>query len=295
MKRIIKTYLAVSAAVILLAGCNLPVDNSQNQSALETVVAQTVEAANLQNTATAAANPGQPSPPVETAEATANNPTAAPPTAASTAEPTPTIRLTPTNSPDDPKKGLGSPAWTSNFGPNDEWKWNDYDDPGHKAIYKNTELHYTVEDPATSIRWTYGALNIENYYFEVTALSQDKCSGKNRYGIVFGTPSDKYNQGYLFEVSCDGSYRLGVYNGSKYSALINWTSKGVIKTGPNQANEIGVWFRGKKIVLYINGVNVGQVSDDTYNGKGKLGLLIDSTDINDFTIAFDDAAYWVLP
>lgn len=297
-----KLIFVIVLILIAMAACNLPGselpgNNGQIQNPLETIVALTVEAVNQKETATAAANPGQPSQPPASAETPADNPTAVPPTEIPTEEEsaTATITLTPTTSPDDPKKNLGSPAWTSNFGATDEWKWNDYDDPGHKAVYKGEQLHFSVEDPATSIRWTYGALNIENYYFEVTAFTQDKCSGNNRYGVIFGTPSDKYDRGYLYEVRCDGSFRLGVYNGSTFSTLINWTSQGAIKTGPTQSNELGVWFKGKKIVLYINGVKVGEVSDDTYTGKGKLGLLIDSTDINDFTIVFDDAAYWVLP
>ena len=58
---------------------------------------------------------------------------------------------------------------------------------------------------------------------------------------------------------------------------------------------MGVWRKGNQIAIYINGVKVGQVADNTYPNKGKIGFLIDSIDTNNFTVAFDDAAYWDLP
>lgn len=282
-----------------VTACNLPGGGSTGDSAgqvpLETMVRLTVQAANPQDTATAAAaNQGQP-----------ENPTDAPPdggaaplpseTATEAPTPTATITPTPTTSAEDPKLSLGSPAWTSNFSSSDEWKWNDYDDGDHKAVYKNEQLHFTIVDSAVTIRWTYGALNIDDYYFEATAYTQSECSGKNKYGIIFGTPSDKYSEGYLLEVACDGNFRVGVYKGASYSGLIGWTSHTAIKSGPNQANELGIWRKGNQIAVYINGVKVGQVADNTYPDKGKIGFLIDSIDTDNFTVAFDDAAYWSLP
>ena len=49
---------------------------------------------------------------------------------------------------------------------------------------------------------------------------------------------------------------------------------------------------GQKITLYINGMLVEQVSDDTYVGKGRIGGNMGVANHNNVTITFDDAAYW---
>ncbi len=254
---------------------------------LDTMVALTINAANLAATATQAFAQAQ-QPPAQQPPATQEPPAPQPPANTPTATNTPN----PTISPTDPKQGLGSPTWKKEF--NSENDWNTYNNPGDRAEIKNGKLYFTMDSPIYSI-WTFAAPTIENYYLEILATTPAACSGKDRYGLIVQTPKDKYSEGYLLNVSCDGEARFLMYDGSSNTILIPWTSNAAIKSGPNQTNTIGVKRNGSQFGIYVNGVLIGQVTDNTYTGKGKFGVLIDADNTNDYTIIFDDAAYWTLP
>jgi hypothetical protein len=260
---------------------------------LDTMVALTINAANLAATATQAFAVVQPPPqPDPNQPQPTPTDTVAPPQVPPTPTPTATNTPIPTLSPTDPKQGLGSPSWKKEF--NSDKDWNTYNNPGDRAEIKNGKLYFTMDSPGYSI-WTFAAPWIENYYLEILATTPAACSGKDRYGLIVQTPTDKFNEGYLFNVSCSGEARFLLYDGSSNTTLIPWTSNPAIKAGPNQTNTIGIKRDGTQFGIYVNGVLIGQVSDNTYTGKGKFGVVIDADNTSNFTITFDDAAYWTLP
>ena len=140
--------------------------------------------------------------------------------------------------------------------------------------------------------WSFSAIELKDYYFEINVKMPGDCVGKDRGGIIFGTPLGETDNGANYQVSCDGHYRLFIYTGSETINLINWTESSEINKGPNSVNRLGVLHKGDKISLYMNGIKMDTVTDDTYVNKGRIGVNMGVDDHDNVTIYFDDASYW---
>jgi hypothetical protein len=287
-------FSVVMVAVVLACSPSGSEPEPKGDLPLDTMVALTINAANLSATATQAFAPQNQQPPPP--QPTSNQPQ--PPLPTDTQQlppsptPTPTETPMPTLSPTDPKQGLGSPDWKKEF--DSKYDWYTYDNPGDRLEIKNGKLYYTMDDTLNYSVWGYAAPRVENFYLEILATTPAACSGRDRYGIIL-TPKDEYFEGYLFHVACNGEYRLTIYDGSNTTVLIPWGTNAAIKSGPNQTNTLGFLRNGKKIGIYVNGVLLGEVEDNTYMGENKFGVMINAVNTTNFTIAYDDAAYWNLP
>ncbi|MBW8012808.1 MAG: LamG domain-containing protein [Chloroflexi bacterium] len=253
--------------------------------------AQTVAAA---LTLTSAAG-GQPAP-VDTQVPPTQPPTQTPPptpteTLVPTVTPTNTSVPSPTFVPGDPGLALGDPDFRDEF--NNETNWSPYDAASSKAEINNGKFYYTKKTLEFGSRWTISWPTIEDYYIEVTAETPATCSGRDRYGIIFRAPSA--NEGYVFVLSCSGQYRLWIWDGSETTFLVDWTSHAAINAGPGQINRVGVMVDGNTIKLYANGVELTTLTDNTYIGEYKFGLVVGNSDTEPFTVIFDDLKYWLLP
>lgn len=280
-----------------ILACTLPGDQvpPQEDIPLDTMVALTVDAANLMATATQVfADASQIPPPTDQDQPPPPTDTAVPPTPTPTATNTPIPTFTPTLSPNDPALNLGSSDWNVKFDSKYDW-WTYDDDPDHKAEIKNGKLLFTMIKPLGWSVWVFAAPEVTDYYLEITAKTPSDCPGKERYGLIFQTPKSSYTEGYLLQVACSGEFRLGMYDGSSWDSLIKWTSDPAINAGPDKTNKLGVMKQGKQIAVYINGQLVGKATDDSYTGEGKFGVLVHSDNTNNFTITFDNASYWELP
>lgn len=309
-------FLVLHAFIVLvLAACTFSINEPREDIPLDTIVALTVASSSQDEEipvatiiamtleaidqadgsggggqAPPATDPNQPPPP---ADATATNP-APLPTATQIPTQTPTETQAPTLSPNDPKLSLGAPDWSKSFDSTNDW-WLYDDDPDHKAEIKNGKLLFTMINPLGYSVWAFASPVVTDYYLEISVEAPNDCTGKNRFGLIFQTPDSKYSEGYLLQLACNGNFRLGVYDGSDWKTLIAWGANPAINAGPNQVNRLGIMKQGKQIGIYINGILVGEATDNSYTGSGKFGVLILSEDINNFTATFDDAAYWVLP
>jgi len=132
---------------------------------------------------------------------------------------------------------------------------------------------------------------LEDFYLEATFRTGKTCSGLDRYGFLFRAPDP--NKGYVLGVSCDGRYRLYKWDGQTYNPLQEWKSDANLLSGPDKTNKIGVWAKGNKISIYLNGVKVAEFTDGAYV-KGEFGLLLGSTNTNNFEVFVEEIAYWVL-
>lgn len=89
------------------------------------------------------------------------------------------------------------------------------------------------------------------------------------YGLIFRSvdPGDSY----IFEVFADGHARLDTASTGTVSPLsTTWDVPGM-RTGTGQSNDLRVVARGSLITCYVNGSQVGQLSDTRYAG-GQVGL-----------------------
>lgn len=299
-----KFMLIVSVIVLFALACSLTPQQPAQQSnpdavssqvaqtmvakgAVETQVAETVAA---QGAAQGGTQGGGDSQAGQNQEPSSQSPAAttqAPPTATPTAteEYKPVIGVKALN--------LGGPDELFEF-EIDELMF-EYTNANDKAGFEDGKFVFSIEDPIGFDIWTYSWKEDKNYYVEVTVEMPEQCSGKDRGGFIFRTPQNIYDAGYIFEISCDGHFRLTNWDGAVHNDIAIWQGNNTINSGGGAKNRIGVFVDGSFIRLFVNAVEVGAYNDQTYLGIGKIGLVIGVENTKNFKIRFDDFAYWDLP
>lgn len=218
-------------------------------------------------------------------------------TATQTTTPTETPTATPTQGPQDPRAGLdlANPDYRDDFSVQGRW-YNGVDDADvslnfegqtFAAIDKTTDL---IIFYSTSIRTE------SDFYAEIDATI-GTCSGRDAGGMAFRVSGADYDQAYVFEVSCDGHYRL-----QKFIAfdtvpvrLINWTPSAVINKGPNATNRLGFFADGDELYLFVNNALLREnpVIDNAYP-EGRFGIFANAVVTPNLKIVFDNFALWTL-
>lgn len=126
-----------------------------------------------------------------------------------------------------------------------------------------------------------------NFVFEVQmTITQGDCGG-----VVFRDTKGILGYSYLFEVCQDGTYSLALFhNNDNPQALIPSQPSTAIHKGHFQINTIAVVANGPQLTLYVNYQNVGQKSDNTYNG-GEVGVV--AYPVSQSTgVIYQDAKVW---
>ena len=262
----------------------------ETQNAAAANLAQVAEMTVAAALAETAAAGGQPAPPVDEPPATEtlppDIPTSTPaPSATNTQVPTATFPA------DDPATVLGNSDFHDAF--NNANNWSEYDLAGSKAEVKDGKFVFTKKTIQFGAHWTVSWPKIEDYYLQVSVETPAACSGFDRYGLIFRAPSP--SEGLLFQVSCNGQYRIAKWDGSEMTFPVDWTPSAAINAGPNQVNRIGVMAQGSTIKVYVNGTELASVVDTDYVGEYRYGLLVGAADSEPFTVKFDDLRYWLLP
>ena len=184
---------------------------------------------------------------------------------------------------------LGAATWTDNMDNANSWYL--LDTPNTKFTEGDGRLVMTSIEPGGGEEWDVSNRpSLDDYYLQATFIMGDTCSGLDRYGLLTRAPEP--DKGYVFEFTCDGHYRLYVWDGS-YHAIQEWTSAAAIKTGSNQTNVMGIWLKGTDIRLYANNYKLAEFTDSSFD-HGQFGLVIGSVNTNDFTVYVDQVAYWDL-
>lgn len=221
------------------------------------------------------------------------------PTATETPNPNATPTMTPTAtatlSPGDPKAGLGAPTFSDDF--SDSSTWPVYSDDHVSFTVQNGALNMTAANPDFYDGWSLHTPSLANFYVEISAQFVDACQAKDHYGIVGrGTCSGGNCNGYLFTVSCDGNYRLKIWDGSVPQSiyLTPWTASGAIKAGPGQVNVIGLRGDGEKLSMYANGNLLQEVQDPTLT-DGLFGVFVGAAVTPDLQVKVDSINAWQLP
>jgi hypothetical protein len=184
---------------------------------------------------------------------------------------------------------LGPATWTDNMDNADHWYL--LDTANTKFSEGDGKLVMTSIKPGGGEEWDISTRpSGEDYYMQATFITGSACSGLDRYGLLVRAPEPE--NGYVFEFTCDGHYRLYVWDGS-YHAIQEWTSAAAIKTGANQTNVMGIWLKGTDIRLYANSYKLAEFTDSTFD-HGQFGLAIGSVSTYDFTVYVDQVSYWDL-
>ncbi|TAK11775.1 MAG: DUF1080 domain-containing protein [Anaerolineae bacterium] len=282
MRRILPLFLLVLAG--LLPACTLVFSaNTEEQArAAETLAAQIVQATLAANAAAQTAIiPTQTLTPTATPTATPVPPTL-----------TPTLTPTATQDPADPRLALTEdPDWWDTFA--DDSYWYTYETDTSSAVVRDGQFVMTMYKPLGYATWTTAGLNIYDFYLEVTARPGPTCSGQDQYGVMFRAPDP--NRGYQFLLACDGKYRLQIWEDGSATYIINWAPHSAIGIGPGAVNRIGVKAVGSTLSIYVNGVLIGTFEDTTFPDGGRFGLMVGAVSSSEFSVSYDDMAYWALP
>ena len=276
-----KSALVIFLIILIASSCNLPY--SQPAAPTPDIVATQV--------ATLLTQPATPAVAVDT-------PAVSIPTAEATATPSPTATSAPTatstTSPEDPRTLLGAPDFTDTLDSGKSFGLDSkaYDDDYTFIRVENGALVLTSRY-ATGFRgWRTGGAKLGNAYLEAK-VHVGECAANDMYGLVFRSPD--FIKGYWFQVTCNGSWSLGYWNGDEYTGLADGANPGgALLTGSNQTNRLGVWTSGSQIKLYINGKLVTEVNDSSQTDPGSYGAVIASFNTPNLTISIDEFAYWKL-
>lgn len=209
-----------------------------------------------------------------------------------TLTPTPTATLVPTLVPGDPVLTLGSPTFNDRFnGTTNFYEWD-----GTSASYQiEQDRMVLIAKKANSYEtWSMSWKDIEDFYLEATGTFGPDCSGKDRFGMIFRAPDT--TEGYIISISCDGSYRLSMYESEdeEYTVLKGWSSTPHANAGPGSTNRLGIRIQGNLLTGYVNGVKVFDVTNDTFAGEGRMGVMVAASNTAGFTAYLTRVAYWDL-
>jgi len=213
-------------------------------------------------------------------------------------ESTATPTATATASANDPATSLGNPTASDSLDSRDKWAWPTGEDDYVKVSFAEGKMLMTGLTNYAGWRLP-SAAQQTNTYIELTANS-GTCTGKDSYGIIFRVPVLKDpTQGYLYEVTCDGYYRLWKWDGEVSpnglaTVLVSWGQSSLINAGADQTNRLGVMVDDEKFTLYMNGEKLASASDTAYDA-GFFGVFVRSVETDDYTVKFDALRFWELP
>jgi hypothetical protein len=183
---------------------------------------------------------------------------------------------------------LGTATWADNLDTADNWYL--LDTANTKFTEGDGKLVITSINPGGGEEWGLSdKASMDDYYLQATFITGSACSGLDRYGLLARSPDP--DKGYVFEFSCDGSYRLYTWDGKNYQALQEWHTAAPIHIGPNQTNIMGIWMKGNNLRLYANGYKLAEFTDNTFD-HGQFGLVIGSINTHNLTVNVDQVAYW---
>jgi hypothetical protein len=209
---------------------------------------------------------------------------------------TPTATATPPAG--DPANTLGNTTGSDPLDSRDKWAWPSGEDDYVKVSFADGKMLMT--GLTNYAGWRLPSVSQQtDTYIELTANS-GTCSGKDSYGIIFRVPVLKDpTQGYLYEVTCDGYYRLWKWDGEVSpnglaTVLVSWGQSSLINTGADQSNRLGVMVKDHTFTLYMNGEKLASATDSAYEA-GFFGVFVRSVATDDYTVKLDNLRYWELP
>lgn len=184
---------------------------------------------------------------------------------------------------------LGAPTWTDSM--DSAGRWYLLSTSNATFTLDNGSLVMEVHEGGGYDEWGVAAGAVTDFYLEITVRMGDQCSGLDRYGLIFRAPDP--TQGYIFEFSCDGRFRLYKWDGENYTGVQGWKSSSLILSGPNKENRLGVMTDGNDVKLFANGKLLGEYVIEDYP-EGRFGLVVGSTNTDNFKVMVGSASFWDL-
>jgi hypothetical protein len=172
------------------------------------------------------------------------------------------------------------PYYTDDFSDPDSG-WPVDDDSSRRYAYTGGQYQIWVKNPNQGWLVTPGAKATD---FTVAVSARRASGSSGGYGIVFGINED-LGQYYEFDIGSN-NYSLWRYDGS-WTALRNWTTSSYINTGTSW-NRLKVIRQGASIAVYVNNHHLTTVTDSSFTGLRRVGLLAYSPSSGSLDARFDD-------
>jgi len=139
-------------------------------------------------------------------------------------------------------------------------------------------------------RWAASGQNFGDGIYELEAT---QISGPldNGYGLLFRANAEAGNF-YLFKVSGDGYVWIGRYQGGAEAATLigdHWFESAAVQQGLNVTNRLTVRAEAGNLIFYVNGQEVGRVTDNTL-AAGDVGVLVQTLGGAPVVVRFDSLA-----
>lgn len=211
--------------------------------------------------------------------------------------PVPQFQITATFTANDPRTLLPVASWTDTMDAGSNWPIG----PDMYTTVDFTNGFMALTGLQKDNGWRLAINDVDNAYFETTAQFGPVCQGMDKWGMMLRSPDrSTADRGYWFNITCDGKFAFQRWNANPpdgqtaVTNLLAWTSNANIRPGANSVNRIGVLAKENQFTLFINGIQVGQVEDDTF-ASGGFGILIGARETNRFMIYVDEMSYWLNP
>jgi uncharacterized repeat protein (TIGR01451 family) len=177
------------------------------------------------------------------------------------------------------------PYYVDDFGdPSSGWPFYDDDDAG--VSYTDGEYQVWLKKPSLERLVTPGT-KATDFAAEVSARVISGTYGG--YGIVFGINED-WSELYQVHIEA-GYYSIWRRSGGTWTALEYWTASDFINAS-TEWNRLKVVRDGADIALYVNDQHLTTVTDGTFTGLRRIGLLAYSPSDGPLDARFDDFALY---
>lgn len=187
-------------------------------------------------------------------------------------------------------QSLGAPTWSDPM--DSQGRWYLVTTEGVTFKMENGALVMTAHEAGGYDEWGLGAVGDQtDFALEVTFKTGPACSGLDRYGVIFRAPDP--SRGYVYEFSCDGRFRLYLWDGEAYTGVQNWKTSAAIVGGASKANRMGLIVKGDQVELYANDQLLGEYEITEYD-SGRFGLVVGAKDTANFEARVDSVRFWNL-
>lgn len=188
--------------------------------------------------------------------------------------------------------GRGLP-FTETF--DDAGQWSTGEDAYSTGSVAEGVYDFTVHENDIS-RWAAPGVDIADGIFEVEATAIEGPLD-NGFGLIFRA-DPAAGDFYMFKISADGYVWIGRYQDgtAEDKPLIgdHWIQSAAVRQGLNVTNTLRVQAEAGNMIFYVNGQEVGRVTDNTFT-SGDVGLLVQTLGGPGVRVQFDNLSVQPLP
>lgn len=160
--------------------------------------------------------------------------------------------------------------------------WPVFDNGNRRYEYLNNEYRILLRNTDS---WSGARPGFEASDYNLTVDVRNATGNFGDYGLLFGL-SDDWSQFYTLVIYPDGDYGIFQHDDGTWTSLADGPSNS-INPGITM-NRLKVKREGDLIEAYANGELLASVSDGSYTGMRYVGLFVESYDVPNVDVMFDN-------